>query len=218
MELLFLGAGGVGAFSAGWLAAARQHWLYRQEAYRRAPAEGRKGVALRLGVALASAIVAALALRPNHYDPGPALLTAAFGIVLCVLASTDLERRILPNRLVYPALAAALVLGWAWPDRSYAEVLAGGAVALAAAGAVFALGLLAGGAGGLGLGDVKLAALIGLLTGWPAAGTALLLGILLAGVPALALILRGRGKSYFSYGPYLVLGGLAVLLFPGPFV
>jgi prepilin signal peptidase PulO-like enzyme (type II secretory pathway) len=67
------------------------------------------------------------------------------------------------------------------------------------------------------MGDVKLIVLLGLLCGWPAVFTALLYGIVMAGVVSFALILRGRSKTVFSYGPYLILGGLIVILFPASF-
>jgi prepilin signal peptidase PulO-like enzyme (type II secretory pathway) len=59
--------------------------------------------------------------------------------------------------------------------------------------------------------------LVGLVLGWPGAMYALVYGMLLAGLPALALILARRGNRYFAYGPYLVGGALLVLLFPGWF-
>jgi len=216
MELLLAGAGTIGGFGAGWLAGTRQHLLYRQPEYRGAAATGRRALVIRSGLGLACALVAAVALRPGHYAIGPGLLTAAFGAILCVLASTDFERRIIPNRLSYPAMAAALAFCWAWPDRDVAAILLGGGIAVIGAGAVFALGVVLGNA--LGLGDVKLAVLIGLLTGWPAFLPAIVFGALLAAVPSAFLMLTGRRKTYFSYGPYLAAGALAVLLFPGPFV
>jgi len=216
MEILVASAGTLGGFGAGWLAGTRQHLLYRQPEYRAAAATGRRALVIRLGLGLACAIATALALRPGHYDPGPALLTATFAVVLCVLASTDFERRIIPNRLTYPAMAAALALCWAWPDRSPEDILLGAGIAAAGAGFVFGAGILLGNA--LGLGDVKLAVLIGLLVGWPAFLPAIVLGVVLAAVPSAWLLLSGRRKTYFSYGPYLALGALVVLLFPGPFV
>lgn len=212
-------AGVVAGFGAGYASGAFQHLLYRQTAFRDQPARGRHARLIRIGLGLACAIAVALALRPDHYDAGPALLTAAFAIALLVLASTDFERRLLPNRLLYPAFAAAVALYWAWPDRDPASVALGVAFAAAVGVALFGLGFLAGGpVGGLGIGDIKLMLLIGALCGWPATMSALFLGVILGGLPALYLIVRGRGRSYFSYGPYLVLGALAVLLFPGRFV
>jgi leader peptidase (prepilin peptidase)/N-methyltransferase len=206
------------AFPLGWLAAANQHRLYREEAFAANPATGRRGLAFRIGVALLSAIVAALAFRPDHYAFLPALLTALFGVAFVVLSSTDLERHRIPNRLSYPAMAAGLAVCWAWPDRSELAILVGLGAALAVGAVFFALGLLAGrGAAGLGLGDIKLIILIGILAGWPLLVPAVFLGVLIAGVPAIALLVTGRARQMFAYGPYLSLGALAVLLFPSTF-
>jgi leader peptidase (prepilin peptidase) / N-methyltransferase len=207
----------------GWLLPTWQHLLYRQPEYRTSPAEGRRLLFLRVFAALASAAILALAFRPDHYDLGPAILTAAFGLALIVISSTDFERRIIPNRVTYPAIVAALVLAWAWPDRSLADIAFGAAFAVGVGVALFAFGVLLGGAirssaTAFGLGDAKLIVLLGLLAGWPAILSALFIGVLAAGVPSLALLLTGRGRQAFSYGPYLALGGLVVLLFPSRFL
>jgi leader peptidase (prepilin peptidase)/N-methyltransferase len=209
--------GAAAGFGAGWTSGAFQHQLYRQPDLRGAPASGRKAVLIRVLLAVASALAVALALRPDHYDPLPALLTAGFSVALLTLASTDFERRLLPNRLLYPTLLAAVVLCWAWPDRSLTAIALGLGFGVAAAVAIFACGMLFGGLG-FGMGDAKLIVLIGALLGWPAALSGLFFGILLAGVPATALMLSGRGRSKFSYGPYLIAGALIVLLFPDRFV
>lgn len=212
----------VGAFAglgAGYFAGAKQHLLYRQPAFREQPATGRSALVIRVALGLAAALAVALAFRPDHYNFGPALLTAAFSVALLVLASTDLERRLLPNRLMYPVMVAAVAVCWAWPDRTVTDIALGAGAAAAAGAAIFALGVLLGGPiGGIGLGDIKLIVLVGMLVGWPAVLSALLLGVLLGGVPALILVARRRGRSYFSYGPYLIAGALVVLLFPSPFV
>lgn len=219
MDMLLAGAGGVGAFGAGWFAGAWQHLLYRQAQYRSDRAGGRKALVIRVTLGLSSALAALIALRPGHYAVGPALLTAAFAVALLVLASTDFERRLIPNRLLYPALLGALAFSWAWPDRDVVAILQGTAFAAAAGVVIFALGAVAGGAaGGLGLGDSKLMILIGALAGWPAVMPALFMGVIFAGVPALALLVSGHRRTRYSYGPYLVLAALVVLLFPGSFV
>ncbi len=209
--------------AAGWLAVGRQYLLYQQTEYRQSPAAGRRRLVFRGFGAVATGVAWGLAFRPDHYDAGPATLTAAFALVLIVLASTDLERKVIPNRLTYPAIVAAAAFSWAWPDRSVEAIWGGAGFAVAVAAGVFALGL----AVGLllrvkdipfGLGDVKLIVLIALVCGWPAVMTALLLGAIAAGVPSFALLLAGRARTVFSYGPFLAAGGLVVILFPGSFV
>ena len=207
---------------AGWFAAGWQHLLYRQQEYRSAPATGRTLLVLRLFLGVGGAVVVGLALRPDHYDAGPAILTAFFGAVLLILSSTDFERRIIPNSLSYPAIILAVAFCWAWPERGVQDVVWGAAFAIGVAVGMFALGLAFGAALGaratpFGLGDVKLIVLMGLLLGWPATMNALLIGVVTAGVPALVLMLRGQGRGVFSYGPYLALGGAAALLWPERF-
>ncbi len=180
-------------------------------------------VARRAAVALLAAAAAALVFRPDHYGAGPATLTSAAVVVLAVMASTDLERRLLPNRIMYPAIVAALAVTWAWPDRSAGELLLGGVIGLAAGAVLFIGGELLGAllrvrATAFGLGDVKLMALIGLLVGWPAVVSALFLGIIAAGIPALVMVLVGKGRNVFAYGPYLIAGAVIVLVFPGAFL
>jgi leader peptidase (prepilin peptidase)/N-methyltransferase len=70
----------------------------------------------------------------------------------------------------------------------------------------------------MGAGDVKLAAVIGLMVGYPLVWGALAAGIVLGGVAAIFLIMRQRAaaKSYMAYGPYLALGALLVLWFYWP--
>jgi prepilin signal peptidase PulO-like enzyme (type II secretory pathway) len=207
----------LGAVAGHW-----QHLLYRLPEQRiRRSAPGNRIQPLLLG--LLAGIAAAVAFRAEHYDFGPALLTALFSLALLVLSSADFERRLLPNRLMYPALVAAIVVCWAWPDRDIADVAIGGAAGLAAGLGLFGLGWLFGAARGggaipFGFGDAKLIVLLGLLLGWPAFGPALLIGILLAGIPGIVMVALGRGRAVVSYGPYLASGGLVALLFPAGFV
>ncbi len=211
----------VGA-AVGWLAASSQHRLYRQPEYRAAPQAGTPLLVNRGWLAPSSAVVAGVAFRPEHYDFGPALLTAIFGVSLLVLASTDFERRIIPNTLSYPAIIAAAVLCWAWPDRDAQDILFGTLFAVGVGAGLFLIGIAFGALLGttatpFGMGDVKLIALVGLLLGWPVAMPALLIGVLLAGLPAVVLMLSGRSRGVFAYGPYLAIGGIIGLLWYGRF-
>jgi len=209
--------------AAGWLAVGHQHLLYQQAEFRRSPLGSKRRLVFRSVAAVATGAAWALAFRPDHYDASPAALTAAFALVLIVLASTDFERKLIPNRLIYPAMVAAAGFAWAWPDRSFAAVWGGAGFAVAVAAGVFALGMVVGlllrvKDTPFGLGDVKLIVLVALVCGWPAVMTALLMGAIAAGVPSFALLLAGRARTTFSYGPYLAAGGVIVLLFPGSFV
>ena len=81
---------------------------------------------------------------------------AGFGACFLALDWSDLRRRVIPNRIVYPALVLELAAFGAWPDRGFAEALAGGLGALAVV--TITRGLSGGGLGG---GDVKMTALMG---------------------------------------------------------
>lgn len=218
---LCAGAAVVGAVF-GWLVPAYQHRLYRQAEYRSEPQSEQRLQVNRACLAIACSFVAAVAFRPDHYDFGPALLTGLFAFALLVLASTDFERRIIPNNLSYPALAAAAALCWAWPDRDVQDIFFGALFAFGVGAGLFLLGIAVGALLGVtatpfGMGDVKLILLVGLLLGWPVTLSALFFGVILAGVPALALMLSGRSRGVFAYGPYLAMGGIIGLLWFGRF-
>ncbi len=139
---------------------------------------------------------------------GAALAITLFAAVLLLLAVIDWEQRRLPNVVVLPALAAAVALS--------ADPLAAG-LAAAAAFVVFlalhGLGRRLYGSGALGMGDVKLAALVAAVVG-PAAAAALLGGVLLAGGAAAVGLLAGRvGRgATLPYGSFLAVAGVVVLL------
>jgi leader peptidase (prepilin peptidase) / N-methyltransferase len=137
---------------------------------------------------------------------------AAAGIAcaaLVVVTATDLERRIVPNRVVLPAGAAVLLLqtvSHPSPEWSIGAVGAAGFLFLAALAYP----------GGMGMGDVKLALLIGALLG-VMTPVGLMLGLLLALVPSVVLLARhgaGARKLGIPFAPFLAAGGV-VALFAG---
>jgi leader peptidase (prepilin peptidase)/N-methyltransferase len=144
----------------------------------------------------------------------------AYCSLLLLIATIDLEHRLVPDVLILSGLVLATgfqilsllpaphhALGYGAPGLIAA--LAGAA----AGGGLFALLALAR-RDALGAGDVKLAFLIGMLTGFPWVLQALLLGIVLGGLAAgLLLLFRLRGpKQYIPYAPYLAAGAMATLL------
>lgn len=158
------------------------------------------GLAVWIALAVACAVV--------FEDTTEAIVNALGCAVLVAVSVTDLERRIIPNRIIVPALVAALVVQTA-RDPSV-EWLVG---ALAAGGFFLVLALVY--PAGLGMGDVKLAAFMGAWLGWDVA-VALFAGSLLGMVPALVALLRsgGRGrKETMPYGPFLAAGGVIGLFF-----
>ncbi len=143
------------------------------------------------------------AQSPLHF-----LLLAGASLLLVTLAAADAATMLLPNRLMYPGIAAALLLAGAWPDHNLASALIGGAAGGAIMLALFLV------VPGFGAGDVKLCLLIGLLAGWPHVLSAIAVGIFCSGLVALAGIVSGRLRlrSSMPYGPGLVAGALYVLL------
>jgi leader peptidase (prepilin peptidase)/N-methyltransferase len=135
---------------------------------------------------------------------------AAIGCAaLVVVTATDLERRIVPNRVVLPAAAAVLALNTvSHPSPEWAL----GAVG--AAGFLF-LAVLAY-PGGMGMGDVKLALLIGALLG-RTTPVGIMLGLLLALVPSIVLLARHGARARrlaIPFAPFLAAGAV-VALFAG---
>jgi leader peptidase (prepilin peptidase)/N-methyltransferase len=142
-----------------------------------------------------------------------AWLGIAMVLVLVPIAFIDLDHRIIPNRILLPAAVVALaILAVGRPDRLPEHLIAG-----AAAGGFLLIAAVAY-PRGMGMGDVKLAAVLGLYLGRsvaPAMLAALLAGTLVgAGLMASKGAYAGR-KTAVPFGPFLALGAL-VGLFAGP--
>jgi leader peptidase (prepilin peptidase)/N-methyltransferase len=164
----------------------------------------------RVPVAIAGSVVAAAAFAVYPVSLN-AVIAAAFAAVLVVVSATDLERRIIPNRIILPAIALVLVARIAVsPSRTpeYIVAMLGLALFLLLPNFV--------NASAIGMGDVKLAALLGAGLGWDGARAVALGFILLAPV---ALVTLGRGgkaacKTALPLGPFLALGGVIFLIVP----
>jgi leader peptidase (prepilin peptidase) / N-methyltransferase len=140
------------------------------------------------------------------------LLVAAVVAVLVELAAIDLERRILPNRIVLPALLVVLGAQLALDPSFYVKAL----IAAVAAGLFLFLPTLVR-RGAVGGGDIKLAALIGATLG-PLAASALAIGLTAAGAAAMLLVLRSRAalRRELPLGPFLSAGAIAAVLLAAP--
>ncbi len=142
-------------------------------------------------------------------DAAKVALGLAFVTMLLAVTLTDLERRIIPNKILFSGAIAAVTIAavtdpGSLPERAIAAAAAGGllfAVALAYPR-------------GMGLGDVKLAAVMGLYLG-RSVGPALLIGFAAGSLFGLALIARhgaAARKQAVPFGPFLALGGVIGLL------
>jgi leader peptidase (prepilin peptidase)/N-methyltransferase len=159
-------------------------------------------------VALVAFAVLAAACAATFGVTVEALVDIAGCGVLVAVTVTDLERRIVPNRIIVPALVVALVVQTA-RDPSPEWILAA-----LAAGGFFLLAALVHPAG-LGMGDVKMAAFLGAWLGKPVL-VALFAGALIAMIPALAILARHGGagrKVGIPFAPFLAAGGVVALFF-----
>ena len=141
------------------------------------------------------------------------LLVAVVVVVLVELAAIDLERRILPNRIVLPTLLAVLAAQLALDPSRYLESLVAGL----GAGAFLLLPSLIR-RGAIGMGDVKLAVLLGATLG-RLVTAALVIGLCAAGGAALLLLAtrsRAALKQEMPLGPFLAGGAIAAVLLSAP--
>jgi leader peptidase (prepilin peptidase)/N-methyltransferase len=138
-----------------------------------------------------------------------AAVAALFSAVLVVVSAIDIERFVIPNRIVLPAAGVVLVAQTALhPSPEWALAGLGAALFFLVAALAYP--------GGMGMGDVKLALLLGFMLG-RTVPIAIFVAMIAALVPSVVLLARhGRAarKMRIPFGPFLALGGL-VALFAG---
>jgi leader peptidase (prepilin peptidase) / N-methyltransferase len=172
----------------------------------RAPISARYPIVEAVTIALCALVVVA------HGTDADAWLGIALVLLLVPVTLIDLDFRIIPNRLLLVGAAAALALLGALRPGELPEHL----IAAAAAGGFFLLAVMAY-PRGMGMGDVKLAAVLGLFLGRSVAPGVFV--ALVAGTVVGALVIARKGaregrKTAIPFGPFLALGGL-VGLFAG---
>jgi len=175
-------------------------------------AAGRTVIAATVAVSVALGLLAGAAARWSAVLPAYAVL-AAVSVVLVVV---DVEHHRLPNRVLYPAaVAAAVLLAVAAATRHDWSALLRAVEATGAVYVVFlVLALIS--PRSLGMGDVRLAALLGAYLGfrsWPLVYLGLLAGFVVAAVVAVVLLAARRATrtTALPFGPALILGTLLVL-------
>jgi leader peptidase (prepilin peptidase) / N-methyltransferase len=191
------------AFGAAVGALAWWHGMPRTASTKR-PVSGIWWVACGAGLACAAiAVMSASLWRAAFVCP--------FAAVIAVCAIIDARTRIIPNRLTYPSLVVyAVAIFVAGISGGSVDMLSSGIGFLAFGGGLMAVALAV--PQGMGMGDVKLAALMGLVLGAiglraveAAAGAAFVSG----GVAAIVALAMGRGrKATMPFGPFLAFGGL----------
>ncbi len=154
--------------------------------------------------ALTAVLIAGCALKFGlTWD---AAIAAFFCATLVTISATDYERRIIPNRIVVPA--AAVVLAANTIVHPSVEWVAAG---LGASGFLLLAALAY--PAGMGMGDIKLALLLGVALG-RTVPVALMGGMIAALVPAVVLLARhgsAARKMGIPFGPFLALGGVLAL-------
>jgi leader peptidase (prepilin peptidase)/N-methyltransferase len=150
--------------------------------------------------------VSAWLLGPDPLRVAIGCLYAAFLLTVLVI---DFEHRRVLNIMLAPTALIALALSLlAATPLDPINALVGGGVGLGLFVLVYLLSR-----GHLGMGDVKLAGVIGLMLGYPGVVNALMAGILMGAAAAIFLLVTHRAtrKSYMAYAPYLALGTLFVM-------
>lgn len=185
-------------------------WLPDQQPAAGAPEPPPAPPAARLRPTVVAVAVAVAGLALLRFGTSREGMLAAWVLaVLAVLAAIDLRERLLPNRIVFPAMLGAILWQAAFfPDRLGECLLAG-----IAAGGLLLLPTLVQ-PGTVGMGDVKVAAFLGLVLGGDVI-VALLAGSLASAPVALAMLFvggAGARRNTLPYGPFLALGaGIALL-------
>jgi leader peptidase (prepilin peptidase)/N-methyltransferase len=151
-----------------------------------------------------------------HHSAGGIALSVVLIMLIVPAALIDLEHRIIPNRITALGVVLALLIGLAFDPAGEPERLLAGA----AAGGFLLLAALAY-PGGMGMGDVKLAGVMGLFLGRVVAPAILI--ALLAGVLVGAVIMARKGahdgrKTAVPFGPFLALGAIVAIYAGQPLI
>ena len=129
--------------------------------------------------------------------------------LLTVIFVIDLENQLVLDKVVYPGMALALAFSFFWPGLGVVSSLIGGAIGLAAMALPFIIYRR-----GMGFGDVKLGALVGLMSGYPLVFVALLLAVISGGlVAAVLLVFKIKRRSDpIPFAPFLATSAMVTLL------
>jgi len=144
------------------------------------------------------------------YGLSPLLVVRlAFASALVVLFTIDLEHQILPNVITLPGIAAGLAASWFLPPGWLSALIGaavGGGILLAIAEAYYRVR----GQEGLGMGDVKMLAMIGAFLGWPLMILTLVLASFAGSIVGVGLLTTRRGgmQAALPFGTFLALGAI----------
>lgn len=143
----------------------------------------------------------------------------AFACALIVLFAIDLRHRILPNVITLPGIAAGFLASWFLPPgwlSSLVGLLAGGGVLLGIAEVYYRVR----GQEGLGMGDVKMLAMIGAFLGWPLMVLTLIVASFTGSIVGVGLMASGRSdmQAALPFGTFLALGAIVAAVAGDPIV
>jgi leader peptidase (prepilin peptidase)/N-methyltransferase len=152
------------------------------------------------------------------YGPTPILAARLlFACAMIVLFAIDLRHHILPNAITLPGAVVGFALSFVLPPgwlASLIGLLAGGGILFAIAEAYYRLR----GVEGLGMGDVKMLAMIGAFLGWKLMLVTLVLASFAGSLIGVGMIASGRGgmKAALPFGTFLAVGALAAAVAGDP--
>jgi len=141
---------------------------------------------------------------------------AFYACLFIIIFVIDLEQGLILNKVVYPGMVVALLLALLPQSGLAQQITTRVAYAALGGGIGFVIFLLIAivSRGGMGWGDVKLAALIGLATGFPLVFVAIIMGAILGGIVAVALMIakKRQRRETIPFGPFLALAAMVTLL------
>ncbi|MBA3851672.1 MAG: prepilin peptidase [Chloroflexi bacterium] len=173
----------------------------------------------RTALLVVAGVLSFAALFVRWSDPRDLLVLGIYFAALVVLFATDLDQKLLPDLITLPLMAYALgmsLLGWnpLLEDKSLG-LISGIAAGLGAPVLLFLSDRLLGGA--LGMGDLKLAVSVGLMSGVSGLFAGFVVASALSSIVLLALIAARRIglRSAIPFGPILIAAGIIAALLPG---
>jgi leader peptidase (prepilin peptidase)/N-methyltransferase len=142
---------------------------------------------------------------------------AFYACLFIIIFVIDLEHGLILNKVLYPSMVVAVLLALFLPQPWLTRWIVPGVANAAIGGGIgfvifFVIAIAS--RGGMGWGDVKLAALIGLATGFPLVLSSMIIGAILGGIVAVTLMIakRRRLKETIPFGPLLALATMVTLL------
>jgi leader peptidase (prepilin peptidase)/N-methyltransferase len=163
-----------------------------------------------------------------HYGLTPQLaMILVYACLFLVIFVIDLEHQLILDIVLYPAMALAFIFSFFWfgigdyphwPDTGVLSALLGGVVGLVFMIIPYFISRAFYGREAMGEGDIYLGVLMGLACGFPLVFVALILGILVGGAVAVALLAlrRKKRKDLIPFGPFLAAAAMVTLIWGGP--